>query len=135
MALRQVILNEGTGKIDPKSVTRRCAQIIGNDEPRVSSTSKTLHGQSVLGMSLEPLPFTEQKLPDVITAVERAYFREAARQASNACAPKVAKMQDVARILGIPRQTAARKWQMHGLPSALLAGAVTPTTGVTPAPS
>ena len=69
---------------------------------------------------LESLPLTDNALPQVISSIETRYFREAAERAAMARKPRMARIQDVARILGIPRQTAARKWQQYGLSSSLL---------------
>jgi hypothetical protein len=69
---------------------------------------------------LEAIPLTENALPNVIAAVEARYYREAAKRAALARRPKPARIQDVARILGVPRQTVARKWQQYNLPASLL---------------
>lgn len=69
---------------------------------------------------LERLPLTEGSLPGVMAGVEARYYREAAQRAALARKPKQARIQDVARILGVPRQTVARKWQQYNLPNSLL---------------
>ena len=72
------------------------------------------------GDDLERLPLTEGTLPGVMAGVEARYYREAAQRAALARKPKQARIQDVARILGVPRQTVARKWQQYNLPNSLL---------------
>lgn len=70
---------------------------------------------------LPSLPLTDGSLPNVIHSVEATYLKEAAKQAARMRKPNPARIQDVARILGIPRQTAARKWQYYQLSASLLA--------------
>ena len=70
---------------------------------------------------LPSLPLTDGSLPNVIHSVESTYLKEAAKQAARMRKPNPARIQDVARILGIPRQTAARKWQHYQLSASLLA--------------
>ncbi len=69
---------------------------------------------------LERLPLSEIALPSVMAKIEARYYREAAQRAALARRPKPARMQDVARLLGVPRQTVARKWQQYSLPASLL---------------
>ena len=69
---------------------------------------------------LHTLPLSDETLPIVISQVEATYFRLAAERAAKARHPGHARLQDVARLLGIPRQTAARKWKQYGLPPSLL---------------
>ncbi len=122
--LRRIILDDAHGEFHPMRISQLCSTVLGKTPKITPSTPKAPAWRAGLSTPLKPLPLTAEKLPEVMAAVECQYFREAAREAATACAPKAAKMQDIARILGIPRQTAARKWQMHGLPSALLAGVV-----------
>ena len=69
---------------------------------------------------LELLPLSDGSLPEVLAAVEVRYYKAAAKKAALARHPKPARIQDVSRLLGVPRQTVARKWQQHELPAALL---------------
>ena len=69
---------------------------------------------------LEQLPLAEATLPQVLSKIESKYLSEAAKSAAASRAPKAARIQDVARMLGIPRQTASRKWQSYNLPAKLL---------------
>ena len=130
--LRRLILRPDDTRIDQLRVAQHCAPLSQPTPHHADNSPRMPTWLSGLTSPLKPLPLATEKLPDVIAAVERQYFREAARQAARACAPKPAKMQDIARILGIPRQTAARKWQMHGLSSALLAGASEDAVAVQP---
>jgi len=117
--LHRLIECQITADLSLDEISHVCAQFrmrapASVDEPRPSSWLTQFHSD------LSPLPLNQSTLPEVINRVEARYLEAAARKAARMRYPKNARLQDVARLLGIPRQTATRKWQQHDLPHSLL---------------
>jgi DNA-binding NtrC family response regulator len=123
-ALRTLIGSQTSAELNSPAIEMICARLRGNapvvKEKAASAPAPTSPWLGRFEDVLKALPLSDVALPQVITDVEAAYFKEAARRAGLACHPRPAKIQDVARLLGIPRQTASRKWQSHGFSSAML---------------
>ena len=123
-ALRSIIGHQTSAEVNGPQIESICARLRGQAGDFNRGSSKAVKPANPWLQSFEsvlvPLPLLNEGLPEVIGQIEAVYFTEAARRAALASQPRPAKMQDVARMLGLPRQTASRKWQSHGLSSALL---------------
>ncbi|MEE2787713.1 MAG: hypothetical protein VX589_10270 [Myxococcota bacterium] len=118
--IRRIVRARNTAALDAASIRelalefRRHQPFDRPHDARLSKWASRFEG------ALPTLPLTEHALPQVLSNIEVCYLTEAARVAAASRAPKPARIGDVAHLLGVPRQTASRKWQGYGLSANLL---------------
>jgi len=118
--MQRLIESQVTPELNPQKIMQACTDFRHRRTGPIEGQGSTSNWLLRFERELDALPLTHAALPQVMGQLEARYYREAAERAAVARHPKNARIQDVARMLGIPRQTAARKWQHYNLPSSLL---------------
>ncbi|MEE2755638.1 MAG: hypothetical protein VYA30_03210 [Myxococcota bacterium] len=118
--IRSLINVQVSGPLDLTAIEDQCQRFLRRGQRLHEPSSRESSWLLNFDSALDSLPLTDDALPRVMSQVEATYFRLAAERAAKARHPGHARLQDVARLLGIPRQTAARKWKQYGLPPSLL---------------
>ncbi|MBV69706.1 MAG: hypothetical protein CMH52_00020 [Myxococcales bacterium] len=118
--IRSLINVQISGPLELHVIEEQCQRFLRRGNRSQEHVSRESSWLLNFDSALHTLPLSDETLPTVISQVEATYFRLAAERAAKVRHPGHARLQDVARLLGIPRQTAARKWKQYGLPPSLL---------------